>query len=65
MAFAIRAHAALVDVRGSVFHEHFDDESAVPFIDDGYLALQVWCKEDAGIVGGEPIRYAAALIASG
>ncbi len=47
--------------RGSVFHEHFDGESAVPFIDDGHLALQVWCKEDAGLVDGAPIRYGIAL----
>jgi len=47
--------------RGSVFHEHFDGESAIPFIDDGHLALQVWCKEDAGLVEAEPIRYAVAV----
>jgi hypothetical protein len=44
-----------------VFHEHFDGASAVPFIDDGHLALQVWCKEDAGLAQPEAIRYALAV----
>ena len=47
--------------RGSVFHERFEGTAAVPYIDDGHLALQVWCKEDAGIVEGEQIRYAVAV----
>ncbi len=34
--------------RGTVFHEHFQGAKAVPFLDDGYLNLQVWRKEDAG-----------------
>lgn len=34
--------------RGTLFHEHYCGESAVPFIEDGHLSLQVWCKEDAG-----------------
>jgi len=47
--------------RGSVFHEHFEGESAVPFIDDGHLALRVWCKEDAGVADGQLIRYGIAV----
>jgi hypothetical protein len=47
--------------RGSVFHEHFEGESAVPFIDDGHLALRVWCKEDAGIADGQLISYGIAV----
>lgn len=47
--------------RGSVFHEHFDGAAAVPFIDDGHLALQIWCKEDAGLAQPEAIRYALAV----
>jgi hypothetical protein len=47
--------------RGSVFHEHFDGASAVPFIDDGHLALQVWCREDAGLPQPAAIRYAVAV----
>lgn len=42
--------------RGTVFHEHFYGTKAVPFIDDGYLNLQVWRKEDAGGTEDE-IRY--------
>lgn len=47
--------------RGSVFHEHFEGEAAVPFIDDGHLSLEVWCKEDAGMTAPEAIRYAVAV----
>jgi hypothetical protein len=47
--------------RGSVFHEHFHGQSAVPFIDSGHLALRVWCKEDAGIDEREPVRYGIAV----
>ncbi len=47
--------------RGSIFHEHFEGESAVAFIDDATLALKVWCKEDAGITRGVSIRYGIAV----
>jgi hypothetical protein len=47
--------------RGTVFHEHFDGEAAVPFINDGHLALQVWCKEDAGLAEPMAVRYAVAV----
>jgi len=47
--------------RGSVFHEHFHGTSAVPFIDDGHLVLQVWCKGDAGVVDNDPVRYGIAI----
>lgn len=47
--------------RGSVFHEQFEGESAVPFVDDGHLSLRIWCKEVAGLDGNEPIRYAVAV----
>jgi hypothetical protein len=46
--------------RGTVFHERLCGERAVPFIDDGYLNLQVWRKEDAGGCGGE-IRFGIAV----
>jgi hypothetical protein len=46
--------------RGTVFHERFYGEKAVPFIDDGYLNLQVWCKEDAG-GGAGSIRFGIAV----
>jgi hypothetical protein len=47
--------------RGSVFHEHFEGDSAVAFINDGHLGLRVWCKEDAGISDGQLIRYGIAV----
>jgi hypothetical protein len=46
--------------RGSVFHEHYYGEAAVPFIEDGHLSLQVWCKEDAGGVDGR-VEYGVAV----
>jgi hypothetical protein len=46
--------------RGTVFHEHFYGERAVPFIDDGYLNLQIWRKKDAG-GGDDDIRYGIAI----
>jgi len=47
--------------RGSVYHEHFEGDAAVPFIDDGHLSLQVWCKEDAGLATPQAVRYALAV----
>jgi Subtilase family len=46
--------------RGTVFHEHFSGAKAVPFIDDGCLNLQVWCKEDVGGITDE-IRFGIAI----
>ncbi|MGH9694519.1 MAG: hypothetical protein ACRD5Z_10280, partial [Bryobacteraceae bacterium] len=46
---------------GSVFHERHEGKSAVPFIDDGHLSLRVWCKEDAGLISEEAIRYGVAV----
>lgn len=46
--------------RGTVFHENFHGEKAVPFIDDGHLNLHVWRKEDAGGVDGD-VRYGIAV----
>lgn len=47
--------------RGSVFHEHYYGESAVPYIDNGYLSLQVWCKEDAASDENDTVRYGIAI----
>jgi hypothetical protein len=47
--------------KGTVFHEHFDGEAAVPFVDDGHLTLRVWCKEDAGIDDNTQIPYGIAV----
>lgn len=46
--------------KGTVFHERFFGERAVPFIDSGHLALRVWCKDDAGGFD-EAIRYGVAV----
>jgi hypothetical protein len=34
--------------KGTLFHERYHGRRAVSFLDDGHLALKVWCKEDAG-----------------
>ena len=47
--------------RGSVFHEEFQGEFAVPFIDNGSISFRVWCKEDAGSKSDAPVRYAIAV----
>jgi hypothetical protein len=47
--------------RGSIFHERFYGNKAVPFVDGGDLCLRVWCKEDAGYDENEPIRYGLAI----
>jgi hypothetical protein len=46
--------------KGTVFHERYFGERAVPFVDEGHLALCVWCKDDAGGVD-QAIRYAVAV----
>lgn len=46
--------------KGTVFHERFAGERAVPFLDDGHLTLRVWCKDDAG-TRSAPVRYALAV----
>ena len=47
--------------RGTLFHERFQGESAVAFVDDGYLGIRVWCKEDAGLTNDRAIRYGIAV----
>lgn len=46
--------------KGTVFHERFFGERAVPYIDDGHLSVRVWCKDDAGN-DGHAVRYAIAI----
>jgi hypothetical protein len=46
--------------KGTVFHERFSGERAVPFIDDGHLAVRVWCKDDAGN-NDNAVRYSIAV----
>jgi hypothetical protein len=46
--------------RGTVFHERYSGERAIPFIDDGHLGISVWCKDDAG-GAVDPVPYAVAV----
>lgn len=46
--------------RGTLFHERYAGERAVPFIDDGHIALQVWCKQDGTDIE-HAIRYGIAV----
>jgi hypothetical protein len=46
--------------KGTVFHERYFGEHAVPFIDEGHLSVRVWCKDDAGN-DGNGARYAIAV----
>ncbi|ODS56526.1 MAG: hypothetical protein ABS36_08720 [Acidobacteria bacterium SCN 69-37] len=46
--------------RGTIFHERFTGERAAPFVDNGHLSLDVWCKDDAGN-SGAPASYALAV----
>jgi hypothetical protein len=47
--------------KGSIFHEHYDGSSAVPFIDDGHLQLRVWCREDAGAIDDDMVHFGIAI----
>jgi hypothetical protein len=47
-------------MKGSAFHERFTGSKAVALLDDGQLALKVWCREDDGGTNG-PTRYALAV----
>ncbi|MEX2285294.1 MAG: S8 family serine peptidase [Gemmatimonadota bacterium] len=46
--------------KGTVFHERYFGQWAVPFIDDGHLSVRVLCKDDAGN-NGNAVRYAIAV----
>ena len=46
--------------RGSLFHVHYEGDSAVPFIDDGHLQFRVFCSEQGGSLDGT-IRYGVAV----
>lgn len=46
--------------KGTVFHERYHGAKAVPFIDNGHLALHVWCKKDVGGIE-YAIRYGLAV----
>lgn len=46
--------------RGTVFHQRFEGNKAIPFIDDGHLLLRVWCREQAGSLD-QTIRFGLAV----
>ena len=46
--------------RGTVFHERFDGDRAVAFVDDGHVVLRVFCREQAGTLD-QSIRYGIAV----
>jgi hypothetical protein len=48
--------------RGSLIHEIYEGDDAVVFIDNGHLALRVWCREKPSSLRlRESIRYGLAV----
>ena len=46
--------------RGTVFHAQYEGKKAVSFVDDGYVLLRIFCREQAGSLD-QPIRYGVAV----
>ena len=46
--------------RGTIFHERYEGDNAVTFVDDGHVVLQVYCREQAGALD-QAIRYGMAV----
>ena len=46
--------------RGAVFHARYEGERAVSFVDDGYVLLRIFCREQAGALD-QSIRYGVAV----
>lgn len=46
--------------RGSLFHVHYEGDSAVSFVDNGRLKFRVFCREQGGTLD-QPIRYGLAV----
>ena len=46
--------------RGTVFHETYDGDRAVAFVDDGHVVLRIYCREQAGALD-QDIRYGIAV----
>lgn len=48
--------------RGTVIHEIYEGAAAVPFVDDGWLNLQLWCKARPKTIPlVSPVRYGLAV----
>lgn len=45
--------------RGTVSHERYEGVNAVPFLDDGHISLDVWCKGDPEI--SQKVSYSVAV----
>jgi hypothetical protein len=50
----------LAAARGTVFHRCWEGEEAVPFVDDGHLVIDVFCRASAGDLD-VPIPYAVVV----
>ena len=46
--------------RGSLFHVHYEGDSAVSFVDQGHLRFRVFCRGQGGTLD-QPIRYGLAV----
>lgn len=46
--------------RGSLFHVHYEGDSAVSFVDQGHLSFRVFCRGQGGALD-QPIRYGLAV----
>ena len=46
--------------RGTIFHERYEGDNAVAFVDDGHVVLRVYCREQAGALD-QNIRYGMAV----
>lgn len=46
--------------RGSLIHNRYEGKRAVPFVDDGHLCFQVFCREQGGVID-DPVRYGVAV----
>ena len=46
--------------RGSLIHYRYEGKRAVPFVDDGHLCFQVFCREQGGVIDN-PVRYGVAV----
>lgn len=46
--------------RGTVFHERYEGDRAVDFVDDGHVSLRVFCRERGGRLD-QTVRYGVAV----
>ena len=43
-----------------MFHDRYEGEKAISFVDDGYVLLRIFCREQAGALD-QSIRYGVAV----